>query len=427
MKKRLAILSILGLLVITGTVYGANKEGTLTPTSTQTSTSNPTLNQTQTQTTTSNPTSTLTQTSTATTFATKATKSNHKASIKLIDKVYETEKKNVMLSPTSLNYALKVLEEGTKGETKKELSTYIGTKDYKGLMKDYKGRDGIEIANAVWVDKGIKIEGSYKKEVEASYDAKVSNVDFKDSNTASIINNWCKEKTKGLIPKIVKEGNLSEDGTKGLIVNTVYFKSNWVDELEYNEREKKTFTTIDGKKRKISYLKGKGYQYYENKKAEAFSYPYRNGVEFIGILPKKKGEFKLSNLDIEGLIKGKAKEYDRINIEMPKIDYETDVELTDNLKELGIERIFSDQGDFSKLTKKKGLYVKRVIQKTKIKLDEKGTEASAVTAVDITDGISIPEGKPKVKNIKLNRGYAYVLYDRRNDEILFIGKVVDVK
>ena len=150
-----------------------------------------------------------------------------------------------------------------------------------------------------------------------------------------------------------------------------------------------------------------GDRYYENDKATAFDREYANGLSFVGILPVDEGDFTLEDLDIGGLLKSQP-EYDEVQCKMPKLD-----------------NIFSSNADFSGIADK-NVNVDTILQKTKLELDENGTKAAAVTAVIMECMSAVEEKEPVIKNVELTRPFAFLIYDRSNNEILFMGKVMTV-
>ena len=167
-----------------------------------------------------------------------------------------------------------------------------------------------------------------------------------------------------------------------------------------------------------------GDRYYENDKATAFDREYANGLSFVGILPVDEGDFTLEDLDIGGLLKSQP-EYDEVQCKMPKLDFETTAILNDILSSLGLDNIFSSNADFSGIADK-NVNVDTILQKTKLELDENGTKAAAVTAVIMECMSAVEEKEPVIKNVELTRPFAFLIYDRSNDEILFMGKVITV-
>lgn len=347
-------------------------------------------------------------------------------SVRLTDKIAADQKKNnIMLSPTSLNFALGILAEGAAGDTKEKLNEYLGTDKYTEYAMVYleklnaynKNGSKLKIADAVWGDDNIALEQKFKESVSENFDSEVKNLNFSDGEAASrSINEWCNKNTEGLIPEIVTSEAIS--GSTGLCVtNSLYFEAGW--EKAWNVSEKAE--TFGNNGEETIYMTGSADDYYENEYATAFGKNYANGLSFIGILPKKEGEFTLEGLDINGLMNSNP-EYDQVSCKMPKLNFETPAELTEYLKALGLENIFSENADFSGITKS-GINVSSILQKTKLELDEKKTKAAAVTAI-FSDKCAAPVDNMIIKEVNLQRPFAFLVYDMSNDEILFMGKVI---
>ena len=356
-------------------------------------------------------------------------------SVKMTDLLSaEASGKNVMFSPTSLNFALGMIAEGAKGETKEILDDYLGTNDFAAYAKEYLDKinayntedesygyqSKVKIADAVWVDNGLTLQEKFKNTVSDSFGAEVEAVDFSAAEkTCDVINSWCNKNTEGLIPKIITP-DLINDNTGLCLTNSLYFESGWSGEPWNVSDTEESF----GEKEKTKYMTCTGDRYYENDKATAFGRDYANGLSFIGILPNDEGDFNLEDLDIGGLLKSNP-EYDEVDCKMPKLNFETSTVLNDMLSSLGLDNLFSSNADFSGIADQ-NVNVDTILQKTKLELDENGTKAAAVTAVTMECMSAPAENEPIIKTVELTRPFAFLIYDRSNDEILFIGKVISI-
>ena len=356
-------------------------------------------------------------------------------SVKMADLLSaEASGKNIMFSPTSLNFALGMIAEGAKGETKEILDDYLGTNDFAAYAKEYLDKikayntedesygyqSKVKIADAVWVDNGLTLQEKFKNTVSDSFGAEVEAVDFSAAEkTCDVINSWCDKNTEGLIPKIITP-DLINDNTGLCLTNSLYFESGWSGEPWKVSDTEESF----GKKEKTKYMTCTGDQYYENDKATAFGRDYANGLSFIGILPNDEGDFNLEDLDIGGLLKSNP-EYDEVDCKMPKLNFETSTVLNDMLSSLGLDNLFSSNADFSGIADQ-NVNVDTILQKTKLELDENGTKAAAVTAVTMECMSAAVEKETIIKTVELTRPFAFLIYDRSNDEILFIGKVISI-
>ena len=80
--------------------------------------------------------------------------------------------------------------------------------------------------------------------------------------------------------------------------------------------------------------------------------------------------------------------FHKVKLELPKFELEFSSDLNGFLNKLGMVEPFRQSADFSEMKKENDIYISQVIQKTYLKVDEKGTEAAAVTAIRVTKSIS---------------------------------------
>lgn len=362
-------------------------------------------------------------------------------SIKVTDLASKSNpNENMMFSPVSLNYALGMISEGAVDETKSLLDTYLGTENYGEFAKNYlelikrynnEGKSDydydtcLEIADALWVSDEYKLKSDYEDIVSSKYDAVVKSLNFGNvSDSVNEINSWVNDKTHEMIKQIVSEDMFDEDSVMCL-TNTVYFEAPWSDCWHYAEGYEENFTNFDGSTDKLCYMYGSPSAYYENDNATAFGYNYSNCIQFIGILPKSTGDFELSDLDIAGLLETSTTKYD-VEAKMPRLTFDSTISLNDILAEMGLDLIFTDDAQFTEITDE-FLKVSTVLQKTRIELDENGTKASAATAIMMDKLGAVVGDEREVKQVSLDRPFAFMIYDAFNGETLFIGKVVNVK
>lgn len=356
-------------------------------------------------------------------------------SVKLFD-VISADKKNAMFSPISLNMALGLIEAGAAGDTKAAIDSYLRTENYPDLAQRYmqlakdsytfKGtynnrNNVLEIANSFWADHSLPLKTDYKKLVSDKFDAEIQSVEFADkTKTLGKINGWVNEKTHKMIPSILQD--YSED-TAAVLINTIYFESAWVKEWYIDKNNKEAFTLTDGTTKELPLMYKSANSYFENDGATAFSYRYMNGLDFIGILPKETGEFTLESLDIPSLLESESYDYD-VDAAMPEFAFDSAFALKDVLTAAGLGIIFDeDKADFSGISDIR-LWVSEILQKTRIELDKNGTKAAAVTAAVMEAGSAMPMPK-ETKTVRLDRPFAFMIYDKNENQILFMGKVTE--
>ncbi len=364
------------------------------------------------------------------------TADNMLTSVRLFD-VISQGKDNSMFSPLSLNMALGLLAEGAGGGSKAALDTYLGTDNYSdfadGYMQivesqynyvseyDKDWKNVFELANSFWANNSLPFNEDYKNRLTEKFKAEVRNIDFGNKEKAlGEINGWVSEKTHKMIPTIINDYS---DNIAAVLINTIYFESAWREQWFVNEDNKQTFTLSDGTSKEIPLMHNGGDSYFENDKATAFSCRYINGLEFIGILPKQTGDFTIESLDIPSLLESESYEYD-VNAAMPRLEFETEIPLTETLKAFGLSELFDpENADFSGISEVQ-LFVSDVLQKTKLELDENGTKAAAVTMIVTDCAAAMPVEREK-KEVTLDRPFAFMIYDSAEDQIVFLGKVTN--
>ena len=107
--------------------------------------------------------------------------------------------------------------------------------------------------------------------------------------------------------------------------------------------------------------------------------------------------------------------------------FDFSAELSQNFKNLGMKDAFNGNADFSIMKKEKDIFISSIIHKTYIKVDEKGTEAAAVTAIVMRYKSALLEPIPVMK---VDHPFLFVI--RNNDlqpgnDIIFISKVECLK
>ena len=84
--------------------------------------------------------------------------------------------------------------------------------------------------------------------------------------------------------------------------------------------------------------------------------------------------------------------------------------------------------DFGGIASEPGLFISNVIHKAYVEVNEKGTEAAAVTVVAVAKGASCSTASaPRAVEFRCNRPFLFVLHDVQRGIVLFIAKIVHPK
>lgn len=345
---------------------------------------------------------------------------------------------NMMVSPLSVSMALGMTRNGAAGSTLDAMTNTLGfanmsdteiNESYKYIIATFTGLDPkvkLQIANSIWYRNTFSIEQPFTLINQQYFDASVTSLDFDNPSAVDIINAWVNEKTNKLIPKIVDQ--IPGDAVMYL-VNAIYFKGQWRYQFEKAKTLQKPFYLADGTEvqapamnqhETLSFYKGSGF--------EAIELPYNQGNYTMDIILPDAG--KTVNDIIPQLSQQNWNTWSSlfvnrdIQLQLPKFEYKYNEEkMKTILSDMGMGIAFdSNHADFTRINSNGGLYISRVLHKTYIKTDEEGSEAAAVTAVEI--GVT-SVGPDQPYYFTINRPFVYFIQEKSTGTILFIGSVMN--
>lgn len=354
--------------------------------------------------------------------------------IRLFQKTRD-DSKNSLISPLSVMLALSMTANGAKGETLAQTESLLGGDIPMETLNEYlysninalpsEKTAKLNVANSIWFrDNGFTAENTFLQKNADYYGAAVYKSAF-DVKTLRDINNWVKKNTDGMIEKIIDD--IDPDAVMYLI-NTVLFDAEWENIYKKDEVRDGTFTALDGTKRTASMMYSAERLYLDDGKAIGFIKPYRNGYSFVALLPNED----ISLSDYAASMTGKSfadtiKNAEDVPVEaaMPKFSYDYDIEMSGALKALGMTKPFdAAKADFSALgsSDSGNIFISRVLHKSYITVDEKGTKAGAATAADIKATSDIGG----LYSVTLDRPFVYAVIDDAYGLPVFIGAVTDI-
>lgn len=358
------------------------------------------------------------------------------------------ENKNLVCSPLSLQYALAMTANGASGQTHQELIDFLGygeegidaLNEYsKTLLEQLPAVDldvTLKVTDALLVNDKFPLLPSFKETVEKNYYAAVENMDFSDPRQiAARINDWSSRNTDGFIDKVLEPSEISPDAV-AYIMNALYFKAKWAGseddpmfESKYTKAE--DFHLSDGKTIKVDMMRNtRWHQYAEMDGYKVLVLPYANYMFNMYILLPDENDInglvdKLKTTawsDILNSIKRDAEVF----VRLPKFEIENKYNLNEALQTLGVERPFqSGLAEFDMMFQpKEGYYywISKVIQKARIKVSEKGTEAGAVTVVEMAgEAAPGPGEEPKKVYFYADHPFVFIIGEKTSGTILFEG------
>ena len=356
---------------------------------------------------------------------------------------------NWSLSPYSIRMCLAMLANGTKGETQRELLDALQIEDLAAFNQTVKEQlatyDGyarimsLETANSLWInqswfDGAGEFLPDYAREMDEYFRAAVEEVTNADS--VERVNAWVDEKTHGKIPTILTEDN-REFVTA--LINAVYFKAAWEKEFSPARTEKADFTNADGTAGTVDMMRQTDvFGYYSTPGAEALKMDYRkyavdnwegDNWEYFRDADFSMYLIKADDaLDVQSLLDNAEFTYSDVRVSIPKFKVEYGVPLDEALQALGVRTAYEpEKADLTAMLDPSGLpdkqhFLDTVLHKTYIAVDEKGTEAAAVTAAMDGAGAALPSRPELVRTFTADEPFWFVIRDNANGEILFAGR-----
>ena len=344
-----------------------------------------------------------------------------------------------VVSPLSVTYLMSMLANGADGETQQQILATLGwadegiqqpslqdINDYSRMLIEKTARLDkavtVEIANYVAVNKEFKLNSKFQKSVERDYKAGVESLNFTSPSTLKRINDWCNDRTHGMIPSIINE--LDPDAVSYLM-NAIYFNGTWKDKFSKEETKQEMFR---GYTRDIQYVdmmhRHGEYFYADGDGYSAVSIPYGNGAFRMTVILPSEGSFLrdvMASMD-GGKFQALQRSMEKCNVDLkiPRFTTEVDLPLNDIISALGAPLIFSSQADFSQFARG-DFYVSKMFQKAKIEVSEEGTKAAAVTAAIMMMSAMRPEKKRNVV-FHADSPFAYIISENSTGSIYFMGQ-----
>lgn len=363
---------------------------------------------------------------------------NNLFGIDILQKISEEEEGNIFISPYSIFTALSMTYEGAEGNTETEMAEvmHLPQNDkerlgsFASIQNDINtGSSDYELAtaNAIWPQEGGNFKELFLDAIKQYYYGKVQELDYAGNAEAAriTINDWVENQTNDRIKDLIPPGMIGAM-TYMVLTNAIYFKGEWVYEFDEEDTYEQTFHAPEGNvQAEMMHLSVEGddsLPYYENDDLKALELPYKGDeLSMVLVLPKTGDiDSLVDNLvidTIEDINTGlQPKE---VGISIPKFELERKYFLGPILKELGMVDAFGN-ADFSGMTEDVALYIAEVIHQTFIKVDEKGTEAAAATAV-IMNYSSIDEGY----QFHADSPFLYMIKQKETGNILFMGTMKD--
>lgn len=363
---------------------------------------------------------------------------NNNLGFNLMKKLATEEDDNVFISPSSILVALAMTYNGAEGDTKAAMEKTLGLEgmsmdevnkvfaDLLTLLHNPDPKVELTLANSLWAREGVGFDEEFIENNYEYFGAEVAELDFDQAEAADTINRWVEENTGGKIDSIV-EPPISPE-TVLFLINAIYFKGEWSDKFDPDQTREIPFNLPDGSTKEhpvmfkyddFSYLQNDLYQaarlpYGENERIGMYLFLPKEGIPVEDLYRKIETEPWKAISDKFFTMEGE--------IGLPRFGFEYETSLNNVLEALGMGIAFDqDLADFSGMRPiPPRLFISDVKHKSFVEVNEEGTEAAAVTSVEV--GVT---SMPETFSMIIDRPFFFVIADDMTGIILFMGMVVN--
>ncbi len=356
-----------------------------------------------------------------------------------------SEPGNQFVSPYSVTSAFALVYPGAGGETGAEIARVFGfdassqtqsqqTRALADALRAETGGSEFTVANAAWVERTMSLREEYARMVRDVMGGTIEPVPFIANQTAALrqINQWAARETRDRIPEIIS----SPDPMRRLVLtNAVYFKGKWSDQFSADStRDGDFYTGAESHVPARLMRQITNARYFETPTFQAADFDYDDGDFALAVfLPRERTgladferDLTAANLTV-WMGQLDSAERQRLDLTLPKVEMRADYTLNQHLQAMGVQTAFTDAADFSAITADEALKISAVIHKTFLAIDEEGTEAAAVTAIDmVATSAAVGPPPPRPIEFKADHPFFIVLHHKPTRARLFLGRVARV-
>jgi serpin B len=374
---------------------------------------------------------------------------NNQFAFGLFKEIVETQPdSNIFISPLSISMALGMTANGAAHATLDSMLATLGFSGYsiesadqcyRNLIDLLTGLDPavtFEIANSIWARKGTSFQASFLQACQTYFDAEVRSLDFTQPDAPDTINAWVNDKTHGKITEIVPKP--MDDSLAMILLNAIYFLADWKYQFDPRDTKDDWFYPPQGSKTACRMMSRPRLSSGSTELSADFSVVLEDDFQAVD-LPYGDSLFTMTLIlprgqwDADAAVSWLNDDHwtdlagsfhtCHGTLLMPRFELKYSSSMNDVLKALGMAVAFSDAADFTNLFARGGLCITNVRHKTYVRVDEVGTEAAAVTEVEIGPTSVPPECQGFV--IKVDHPFVLVIRENRTNTILFMGKIAN--
>ncbi len=346
---------------------------------------------------------------------------------------------NLVLSPSSLASGLGMAYLGARGGTARAMAATLhlpaasqssreaGLQARSAALRALAG-PGVRVQSSdqVWADPTLRTSPSYLNAVATGYGAGVARVPLLSHPDQVIqqIDQAISAATRGHIPQLLAPGSLRDIGW--VLTDALYLDAAWATPFQASQTGPGPFTTSAGRSVSVQFMNGGSYRAVSAGGWTAVWLPYRGGqLAMMALLPPAStagctlpAASALSKMST-ALASDHPGDVTR-SVSLPRVNLSGNTSMKDLLSQLGMGVAFTPAADFTGLSPQAD-YIGLVRHAATLQVGEKGTVASAATAV----GVVPTAAEAMSPMVTFDRPYLILVTARDTGEPLFMARVTD--
>lgn len=354
---------------------------------------------------------------------------------------------NLAFSPASVTLGLGMAWSGARGATADEMRRVLrhegnaetvnaSARRLSAELRDPSQDVVLRIANRLFGDRTLAVEKGFLDATNAAYGAGLEALDFRRTPEAARdrINGWVEEQTERKIRELVPLRGVTRD-TRLALVNAVYFQGDWDEAFPKESTRPEPFSASATRRPEVPTMHRTGtLRFAARDGLEALELPYKGSRLSMLVLLPDRGE-GLAALEttlgvdrVEAIVASLAPT--RVAVSLPSFEVNPpgSIALGENLNAMGMALAFDRaKADFTGIANPQDprdrLFLGNVFHKAFVKVDEKGTEAAAATAVVIPRAPAALS--PKAVEFKADHPFLFVIRHNPTGLIVFLGRVAN--